>query len=117
MAPLDYALRRRFAFVEMTPEFGLPLQEYLTGKGVPAAVVKRLTQRLTDLNQTIADDPDLGPDFRIGHSYFCAPPAEPAIADEWLTLILEQEIAPLLDEYWLDQPARASAQKKKLLAR
>ncbi|QNH62046.1 AAA family ATPase [Hymenobacter sediminicola] len=117
LAPLDYALRRRFAFVEMTPEFGPPLQEYLTEKGVPAAVVKRLTQRLTDLNQTITDDPDLGANFQVGHSYFCAPPAAPAAAEEWLTLILEQEIAPLLDEYWLDQPARATAQKKKLLAR
>ncbi|SHK07650.1 AAA family ATPase [Hymenobacter psychrotolerans] len=117
LAPLDYALRRRFAFVETVPEFGLPLHRLLAAQGVPAAVIERLTQRLSALNHTITDDPDLGPAFQIGHSYFCAPPAEPAAADAWLTLILEQEIAPLLDEYWLDQPARASAQKKKLLAR
>lgn len=117
LAPLDYALRRRFAFVETTPEFGPPLQQLLMAQQVPAAVIERLTLRINDLNQTITDDPDLGPAFRIGHSYFCAPPLEPTAADVWLTLILEQEIAPLLDEYWLDQPARASAQKKKLLAR
>jgi 5-methylcytosine-specific restriction protein B len=115
LAPLDYALRRRFAFVEMAPEFGSPLQQYLAAQSLPDATVQRLTQRLSDLNQTITDDPDLGPDFRIGHSYFCQPPTTPAAADAWLTLILAQEIAPLLDDYWLDQPAKAAAQKKKLL--
>ncbi|MBC6700386.1 AAA family ATPase [Hymenobacter puniceus] len=116
LAPLDYALRRRFAFVELAPEFGAPLQKFLSGRGVPAAVVERLTQRLTVLNRTISDDPDLGTAFCIGHSYFCHPPSDPATADAWLTLILKQEIAPLLDDYWLDQPAKAAAQKKKLLA-
>lgn len=116
LAPLDYALRRRFAFVSLEPEFGPPLQEGLGLRGVPAAVISRLTTRLTELNQVIADDPELGPDFCIGHSYFCQPPPTPAAAAEWLQLILEQEIAPLLDDYWLDQPAKAAQQKKKLLA-
>lgn len=115
LAPLEYALRRRFAFVEMEPEFGPPLQALLAKYGVPASVIQRLVTRLTELNQSIADDPELGPEFRIGHSYFCQPPTGPAEAEQWLTLILEQEIAPLLDDYWLDQPAKATAQKKKLL--
>jgi len=115
LTPLDYALRRRFAFVRLEPEFGAPLQQFLTGQGVPEPVVSRLTARLTELNQSIADDPELGPDFRIGHSYFCQPPASPAEAADWLMLILEQEIGPLLDDYWLDQPAKAAAQRKKLL--
>ncbi|HEX8425763.1 AAA family ATPase [Hymenobacter sp.] len=116
LAPLDYALRRRFAFVELAPEFGAPFQEFLEAQHVPATVIERLVARLTDLNLTIADDPELGPDFRIGHSYFCQPPTNPATADSWLTLILKQEIAPLLDDYWLDQPAKATAQKKRLLS-
>ncbi|SHJ38076.1 5-methylcytosine-specific restriction enzyme B [Hymenobacter daecheongensis DSM 21074] len=115
LAPLDYALRRRFAFIRMEPEFGPALQGFLAEKGVPKPVISRLVARLTELNQTIADDPDLGPDFQLGHSYFCQPPVEPAEAEEWLTLILEQEIGPLLDEYWLDQPAKAAAQTKRLL--
>lgn len=115
LAPLDYALRRRFAFVELAPEFGAPLQEFLQAQGVPASVIEQLVARLTELNQVIADDPELGPDYRIGHSYFCQPPTEPAAAPEWLRLILEQEIVPLLDDYWLDQPAKAAAQKKRLL--
>ncbi len=115
LAPLDYALRRRFAFVKMQPEFGEPLQGFLAQKGLPAAVITRLVARLTELNQAISDDPDLGEDYQIGHSYFCQPPLDSAAADSWLTLILEQEIAPLLDEYWLDQPTKAAAHRKRLL--
>ncbi|TGE26785.1 AAA family ATPase [Hymenobacter metallicola] len=116
LAPLDYALRRRFAFVQMQPEFGTPLQTFLAGHHVPKAVIGRLVSRLTELNQAIADDPELGPDFQLGHSYFCQPPANPTEAPAWLEAILSQEIAPLLNEYWLDQPAKAAAHRKKLLA-
>jgi len=116
LAPLDYALRRRFAFVPLQPEFGARLQEALLERNVPDSVTQRLLTRLTELNQAITDDPELGPDFQIGHSYFCQPPTDPNAADAWLTLILEQEIAPLLDDYWLDQPAKAAAHKKRLLA-
>ncbi|UYZ62005.1 AAA family ATPase [Hymenobacter weizhouensis] len=116
LAPLDYALRRRFAFVGMAPEFSLRLEQFLARQGVPAALVQRLCTRLTELNRAITDDPELGSDFCIGHSYFCQPPASAADADQWLTLILEQEICPLLDDYWLDQPAKAAQHKKKLLS-
>ncbi|TLM95639.1 AAA family ATPase [Hymenobacter jeollabukensis] len=115
LAPLDYALRRRFAFVPMQPEFGEPLRRLLAGQGVPNVVIARLLLRLRELNQAIADDPELGPDFQLGHSYFCQPPAHPAQAPAWLNLILEQEIAPLLDDYWFDQPTQAAAHKKRLL--
>ncbi|RSK31095.1 AAA family ATPase [Hymenobacter metallilatus] len=115
LAPLDYALRRRFAYVALAPEFGPPLQQFLATRGVPAATIARLVARLTGLNQVITDDPELGPAYCIGHSYFCQPPLHPTDAPAWLQLILEQEIAPLLEDYWLDQPAKASQQKKKLL--
>ncbi|WP_176132804.1 AAA family ATPase [Hymenobacter sp. CRA2] len=116
LAPLDYALRRRFAFVGMQPEFGQPLRQLLTERGVPKVVTARLLLRLNELNQVIADDPELGPDFQLGHSYFCQPPAHPAQAPAWLNLILEQEIAPLLDDYWFDQPSLAIQHKQRLLS-
>ena len=36
-------------------------------------------------------------------------------AAAWLQLILEQEIGPLLADYWREQPATAAAQLRKLL--
>ncbi|MCR5887896.1 AAA family ATPase [Hymenobacter sp. J193] len=116
LTPLDYALRRRFAFVELEPEFGPAFQAFLGRQGVAAEIIQQIVSRLTELNQTIADDPDLGPDFRIGHSYFCQPPTQQEEQSDWLRLILEQEIAPLLTEYWLDEPAKASAARRRLLA-
>jgi 5-methylcytosine-specific restriction protein B len=116
LSPLDYALRRRFAFVALTPQFGAPLRQYLAARQVPAAVVEQLCTRMTALNQAIADDPELGPDFEVGHSYFCQPPGEPAQAAAWLRLIFEQEIGPLLADYWREQPATAAAQLRRLLA-
>jgi 5-methylcytosine-specific restriction protein B len=115
LAPLDYALRRRFAFVGMQPQFGAPLRELLTASQMPAPLVELVTERLLALNHVIAADPELGPDFEIGHSYFCAPPASPTEASDWLRLIFEQEIGPLLADYWREQPERAATQLRKLL--
>ena len=115
LAPLDYALRRRFAFVNMRPQFTGTLQLLLHEAEVPGKLAAHLTERMTELNQAIADDPELGPDFAVGHSYFCNPPADPKAASEWLRLIFEQEIGPLLADYWREQPATAAAHLRKLL--
>ena len=115
LSPLDYALRRRFAFVALGPQFGAPLQQFLKARQVPTALIEQLCTRMAALNQTIADDPELGPDFAIGHSYFCQPPARAEQAAAWLRLIFEQEIGPVLADYWREQPATAAAQLRKLL--
>jgi 5-methylcytosine-specific restriction protein B len=116
LSALDYALRRRFAFVALPPQFGAPLRQFLLSRQVPAAVAERLCARLTALNQAIADDPELGPDFQVGHSYFCQPPAAGAEAEAWYAAIITQEIGPLLADYWREQPATAAAHLRKLLA-
>ena len=115
LAPLDYALRRRFAFVALRPQFGAPLRKLLAASQVPEEIIQLITERMTALNQVIATDPELGPDFEIGHSYFCDPPADPSAAGAWLRLILEQEIGPLLADYWREQPEQAAAQLRRLL--
>ena len=116
LSPLDYALRRRFAFVALAPQFGAPLRQFLAARQVPAALIEQLCTRMVAVNQTIADDPELGSDFEIGHSYFCQPPTNPAETTGWLRAIFEQEIGPLLADYWREQPATAAAQLRKLLA-
>ncbi|MDO7884743.1 McrB family protein [Hymenobacter cheonanensis] len=116
LAPLDYALRRRFAFVGLAPQFGPPLQKLLKTSQVPASLIALLAERMAALNHVIAADPELGPDFEIGHSYFCVPPAPPAEARAWLRLVFEQEIGPLLADYWREQPDKAAAQLRLLVA-
>jgi 5-methylcytosine-specific restriction protein B len=116
LSALDYALRRRFAFVELRPQFGATLQQFLVARQVPEKLAAKLCTRLTALNQTIADDPELGPDFAVGHSYFCQPPAKPTEMETWYRQLIEQEIGPLLADYWREQPATAAAQVRKLLA-
>ncbi|TPG62907.1 McrB family protein [Hymenobacter nivis] len=114
LSPLDYALRRRFAVVELRPQFGAPLRALLAAHGVPGALAERLTARLGALNQTISDDPGLGPEFAIGHSYFVPPPGPLPAPEAWLRLVVDQEIGPLLADYWRDEPATAAAQLRKL---
>ncbi len=116
LSPLDYALRRRFAVVELRPQFGPRLLALLATHGVPAPLAERLAARLGALNQAIADDPSLGPEFAIGHSYFVPPPGPLADAGTWLCLVVDQEIGPLLADYWRDEPATAAAQLRKLRA-
>jgi 5-methylcytosine-specific restriction enzyme B len=55
---------------------------------------------LGTVNNEIRDDQHLGKGFRIGHSFFCDP-IEPF--NEWYTDVIDQEIAPLLEEYFDDR--------------
>ena len=116
LSPLDYALRRRFAFVALEPQFGPRLRHYLAAQHVPPDLTAQLCDRMAALNHTIANDPELGPDFQIGHSYFCQPPPQPGAAADWLRLVYTQEIGPLLADYWREQPATAAAELRRLLA-
>lgn len=109
---LDYALRRRFAFFKMEPQFGDRFQQYLVGKKVNSALVQHITNKLNYLNEVISADSTLGPGFMIGHSYFSHPPEGAGV--EWYRGIVDNEITPLLEEYWFDNPKQVAAQLKKL---
>jgi hypothetical protein len=109
LALVDYALRRRFAFVDLpsairTERFG----SHLLQGGVPASLVASIRGAFVALNRQIGADPNLGAGFRIGHAYFCDRP-EQEDAEVWYQRIVETEIAPLLREYWPDAPDRAAA--------
>lgn len=111
---LDYALRRRFAFFQTTPQLGPKLRQFLTTREVEPATINRITQKMTKLNAVIAADAALGPGFQIGHAYFSQPPA--GAGTEWFNAIVDNELTPLLEEYWFDNPAQAKAQLKQLQA-
>ena len=102
LAMVDYALRRRFGFVEMEPRFSAPsFHDFLAEKATSEKLRHRISNRLSALNQIIAEDPNLGPGFQIGHSFFC-PTEEETPDGQWYDDVITREIAPLLREYWFD---------------
>lgn len=106
LAVLDYALRRRFGFFEMTPGFKSEGFTRLQ-KEASNPMFDRLVATVVDLNKTIADDPALGHGFAIGHSFLSGPSGQDA-DEAWLYSVVEDELIPLLDEYWFDEPTRAA---------
>lgn len=106
LALVDYALRRRFAFATVSPAWGrTQLRQHLQAVLGEAPFVERIIRAMRDLNQQIASDGDLGTGFRIGHSWFCAGPAEGESLRGWWDDVVETEIEPLLREYWFDRDA------------
>ena len=104
LAMLDYALRRRFAFVDLRPGFGSDgFAEYRDGLSSPK--FNELVSCVVRLNAAIADDDSLGEGFCIGHSYFCGIRVED-VTDAALSAIVEFELVPLLREYWFDEPSK-----------
>lgn len=102
LAIVDYALRRRFAFETLEPAYGTRrFREYLLEAEVERDLVDRIDRNLSSLNEVIGEDKDLGPGFRVGHSYFV--PDETA-DEQWYQGIVDTQIAPLLREYWFDRP-------------
>lgn len=110
LSMVDYALRRRFAFFDIEPSFESPVFEaVLSAHGVPTSLIDRIRNRMGELNTAIvADKTNLGPGFRIGHSFFVPVEAVPD-PEVWLARIFETEIQPLLREYWFDDPAQADS--------
>lgn len=108
---IDYALRRRFAFISMMPKFDT--QEFKNyNKAVKNPKFAKVIDAVKALNDTIEKEPSLGRGFEIGHSYFCF---EQDVTDTELLTILKYQIVPMLKEYWFDNPSKAEDEAKKLL--
>ena len=114
---VDYALRRRFAFVTADPQFEAPgFVQFLRNRNLPDDIVTRIRTHMGALNDTIATDRvNLGPGFRIGHSFF-TPRDNVEDPELWYQMVIETEIAPLLEEYWFDNPDRADEWRERLSA-
>ena len=103
LAMVDYALRRRFAFKDIEPGiFSTQFSEYLQGMDVEASVVSKIQSKIGELNKKIETSNDLGAGFRIGHSFF-VPNGKILDSKAWYRSVIENEIAPLLREYWFDK--------------
>jgi 5-methylcytosine-specific restriction protein B len=90
IAVVDHALRRRFAFIPLYPNYEL-LQAKLVDAEIDGASLTAVLQRL---NTKIAD-----PNYSIGISFFLS-----KNIDEHIESIWKMEIEPYLEEYFIDKP-------------
>lgn len=105
LAMVDYALRRRFAFVSLHPVFDQTFVDYLQNSGVSKSTVEFICSSIRKINAEIVNDANLGAGFQIGHSYFCSKMPE-TDEREWLREIISFEIKPLLEEIWFDDASK-----------
>lgn len=92
IALVDHALRRRFAFLELYPNYEV-LERFHSNNGFP---VTGLVATLKSVNRQIDDR-----HYMVGISFFLRNDLEDQIEDIW-----RMEIEPYLEEYFFDQPAK-----------
>lgn len=106
LSMVDYALRRRFSFVDLEPGFQSPVfAQHLIDAGASEELVAEIRHRMKTLNHAIkSDESNLGRGYQIGHSFFVPPNGQ--VADEqWVKRVLTFEIKPLIEEYYCDDAA------------
>ena len=119
IALVDLALRRRFAFADLAPNFGNTWQDWVHGQfGVPTDILENIRGSITSLNERIENDHSLGPQFCIGHSYLTPSPGTD-IRDpvQWFKQVVDTEIGPLLEEYWFDRTYEEAKRAREALLR
>ncbi len=116
LALVDLALRRRFAFVDLLPEIGERWKAWVREQcGFDNAILSDIQERMSSLNGTIVSDPKLGRQFQVGHSYVTPLPDSETDPGTWYRDVVKSEIGPLLDEYWFDDPDKATQERNNLL--
>ena len=102
---VDYALRRRFAFLTLDPGFNeKAFANHLAMHGLIPAQIAHIIHLMEALNLAIEkDEANLGKGYRIGHSFF-TPITQVTDFRKWFQSIVRYEIMPLLEEYWIDDP-------------
>lgn len=93
IALVDFALRRRFAFLPLWPEMEV-LRNYHEDTGHN---VDGLIEVVNEINEEIGDR-----NFHLGITYFLDDDLDETIEDIW-----ELEVKPYLDEYFFDSPSKA----------
>lgn len=100
LAIVDYALRCRFAFCLIQPEFNEIFQEFLSAK-VGKENAGKIVKRIKQVNAMIQSTPSLGKGLEIGHSYFCQTEKVQDFESWWLDLC-EYELFPYVQEICFD---------------
>ncbi len=94
LALVDYAVRRRFRFLEIEPDPAV-LDAWLRDHGTPAAERAVVARLFAQLNARLTEQ--LDPDHRLGQSYFMLDP----VTATTLGRLWRTAIRPLLTEYFI----------------
>ena len=106
LALVDFALRRRFAFVTLAPCFGQSWFNWMTRDDKAALLPEfahLVAEKMHSLNERIAQDAVLGHAYSVGHSYVTSD-KRIRHPHKWFHAVIETELEPLLREYWFDKP-------------
>ncbi|MDJ0515922.1 MAG: AAA family ATPase [Trichodesmium sp. MO_231.B1] len=95
IALVDHALRRRFAFITLSPNYEI-LRQYYNEQIEEYFPVEELIEILEEVNQEIND-----PHYQVGVSFFLRENIDEEIQDIW-----QMEIEPYLEEYFFAQPEK-----------
>ena len=94
IARLDHALRRRFSFVRLRPDYDV-LLKHLDGHGLPGS---SLVETLKEVNRLIDDH-----NYEVGISFFMR--KKPDLPSH-LPEIWQHEVETYLEEFFYDQPSK-----------
>lgn len=94
LALIDYALRRRFSFITLEPDYDL-IRKFNRDSDL---VIDHVIDNIKDMNNRISAEHSLGKDFVIGHSYFLDKLKNELSLDN----VWRYEVEPLLLEYFFD---------------
>jgi 5-methylcytosine-specific restriction protein B len=94
IALVDHALRRRFAFLELYPDYEV-LRRFHADTGFDPEGLIHLLERL---NAAINDR-----HYSVGITFFLSPNIEEDVADIW-----QMELEPYIEELFFDQPDKAA---------
>lgn len=101
---MDFAFRRRFSFFNLKPMLNVSwatwLQEQLN---IDVSVTEKIRKFVEGLNQQI--EKKNGVSYMLGHSFFVPTHklGDTATQILWMQNVVENEIKPLLAEYWYDE--------------
>ena len=104
IALIDIALRRRFSFLEMMPDYNMLERELNSDSSEIQEIYKLGISALRTINESIEQNYDR--DHVIGHSYLLKLKGAESKSDalKKLKYLFYYEIIPLLQEYYYDSP-------------
>ena len=105
LAIVDYALRRRFAFITLSPVLDESFRAFIEQRGLSRELTRHIQSSVSSVNKSISEDINLGSGFQIGHSYFCTY-SNNTTERLWWNELLRYELQPLMEEVWFDNPER-----------